>query len=144
MTHRCTNFALNCIRAPIATAAMCVLAFSSLTGQEQARESMALDNTAAQWSFQFAYQANTDYWQDTLANGFVRPEGNKGFGQFRFVAPVPIGGGAAGGGVTILPRLTVRYSQNKDENGACRPPICSRWSFRSSGRPVAPASVPTW
>ncbi len=92
-------------------------AFLLVTGaeaQEQSRESMALDNTASQWSFQFAYQANTDYRRDTLANGFVRPEGNKGFFQLRIVAPVPIAGGAAGGGVTILPRLTMRYTENKD------------------------------
>jgi len=55
---------------------------------DQSRESMALDNTAAQWSLQFAYQANTDYRQDTLASGEVRPEGNKGYFQFRMVAPV--------------------------------------------------------
>ena len=60
--------------------------------QEQSRESMALDNTASQWSFQLAYQANTDYKRDTLANGFIRPEGNKGFFQLRVVAPVPIAG----------------------------------------------------
>ena len=75
---------------------------------------MALDNTASQWSFQFAYQANTDYRRDTLANDLIRPEGNKGFFQLRIVAPVPIAGGAAGGGVTILPRLTMRYTENKD------------------------------
>ncbi len=73
---------------------------------------MALDNTASQWSFQFAYQANTDYKRDTLANGFIRPEGNSGFVQFRMVAPIPVKGGAAAGGVTILPRLTVRYTEN--------------------------------
>jgi len=92
-------------------------AFVLATGaeaQEQSRESMALDNTASQWSFQFAYQANTDYRRDTLANGFIRPEGNKGFFQLRIVAPVPIAGGAAQGGVTILPRLTMRYTENKD------------------------------
>jgi len=59
---------------------------SQAQAQEQSRESMANDNTAAQWSFQFAYQAQWDYRQDTLANGFVRPEGNKGFAQFRMVA----------------------------------------------------------
>lgn len=41
----------------------------AIAAQEQSRESMALDNTAAQWSLQFAYQANTDFRQDTLANG---------------------------------------------------------------------------
>ncbi len=36
------------------------------------------------------------------------PEGNKGFFQYRMVAPIPLGK------VTILPRLTVRFSENKD------------------------------
>ena len=79
-----------------------------LTAQEQSRESMALDNTAAQWSFQFAYQAMPEYRQDTLAIGSVRPEGNKGFFQFRMVAPISLGK------VSILPRLTARVAQNKD------------------------------
>ena len=54
-----------------------LFAFLLATGaeaQEQSRESMALDNTASQWSFQFAYQANTDYRRDTLAN---RSEGTR-------------------------------------------------------------------
>ena len=86
-----------------------VLAVSSQAqAQEQSRESMANDNTASQWSFQLAYQAMTDYRQDTLANGFVRPEGNKGFAQFRMVAPIGLGN------VTILPRLTFRVTENKD------------------------------
>lgn len=79
-----------------------------IAAQEQSRESMALDNTAAQWSLQFAYQANMDYRQDTLANGLARPEGNKGYFQYRMVAPIPLGK------VSILPRLTVRLSENKD------------------------------
>lgn len=82
---------------------------------DQSRESMALDNTAAQWSLQFAYQANTDYRQDTLASGQVRPEGNKGFFQYRMVAPVPLGK------VILLPRLTIRLSENKDGQWAFSP-----------------------
>ena len=81
---------------------------------EQSRESKALDSTASQWSLQLAYEANTDYRQDTLASGEVRPEGNKGFFQYRMVAPVPIKGGAGQGGITILPRLTLRLSENKN------------------------------
>ena len=94
------------------TLALTVLAFSlvapPLAAQEQSRESMALDNTAAQWSLQFAYQAMPEYRQDTLATGDVRPEGNKGFFQFRMVAPISLGK------VSILPRLTARVAQNKD------------------------------
>ena len=56
--------------------------------QEQSRESAALDNTAAAWSFQLAYQAMPDYRDDILSNGDTRPEGNKGYVQFRIVAPI--------------------------------------------------------
>ena len=76
--------------------------------QEQSRESAALDNTAAAWSFQFAYQAMPEYRQDTLATGEVRPEGNQGFFQYRMVAPMKLGS------MTLLPRLTMRLSENKD------------------------------
>jgi hypothetical protein len=82
------------------------IAAAPLAAQEQTRESMALDNTAAQWSFQFAYQRMFDYRQDTLATGDIRPEGNKGFFQFRMVAPISLGK------VTILPRLSVRVAEN--------------------------------
>lgn len=74
--------------------------------QEQSRESAATDATASAWSFQFAYQAMPDYRQDALANGDLRPEGNKGYLQYRMVAPIQLGG------VKILPRLTVRYSES--------------------------------
>jgi hypothetical protein len=74
--------------------------------QEQSRESAATDATASAWSFQFAYQAMPNYRQDTLANGDLRPEGNKGYLQYRMVAPIQLGG------VKILPRLTVRYSES--------------------------------
>jgi hypothetical protein len=77
---------------------------TSLLSQEQSRESMAVDATAAQWSYQFAYEGFFDY--DT-ANG--RPEGNKGFLQFRMVAPVPKSESVP---FTILPRLTLRLNQN--------------------------------
>lgn len=86
-----------------------ILALLPVTAQgQQSRESMANDNTASQWSFQLAYQAMTEYRQDTLSNGFVRPEGNKGFAQFRMVAPIGLGK------VTVLPRLTFRVTENKD------------------------------
>jgi len=112
-------------RAGIVAAFAILLATAATPGlaqeEGQSRESMALDNTASQWSFQFAYQANTDYKRDTLSNGLIRPEGNKGFFQLRVVAPVPIAGGAGGGGVTILPRLTMRVSENKDGQWALSP-----------------------
>jgi hypothetical protein len=87
---------------------LCAWLPTSAVAQEQSRESAALDNTAAQWSFQFAYQGMPDYRQDTLATGEVRPEGNKGYFQYRMVAPMKLGS------MKLLPRLTIRVSENKD------------------------------
>jgi hypothetical protein len=72
----------------------------------QDRESMALDSTATQWSFQFAWQVMPDYHDDTLDNGQVRPEGNTDYLQLRIVAPIPRES------FTILPRLTFRHYEN--------------------------------
>jgi len=85
---------------------LCAWLPTSAVAQEQSRESAATDATASAWSFQFAYQGMPDYRQDTLANGDLRPEGNKGYLQYRMVAPIQLGG------VKILPRLTVRYSES--------------------------------
>ncbi len=76
--------------------------------QEQSRESAVNDATAAQWSLQFAFQDMPSYRSDTLETGDVRPEGNQRFFQYRMVAPIPVGK------IKILPRLTLRYTQNKD------------------------------
>ena len=98
------------------------------SGGGQDRESMALDSTATQWSFQFAYQAMPDYHQDTLDNGQTRPEGNEGFFQLRIVAPFTTQ--LTGLPFTLLPRLTLRYERNQaDEWGSAAP------SFSSSGSP---------
>ena len=75
-------------------------------GGGQDRESMALDSTATQWSFQFAYQAMPDYHDDILDNGQQRPEGNTDYLQLRIVAPIPLET------FTILPRLTFRHYEN--------------------------------
>lgn len=77
--------------------------------QEQSRESMAVDATASQWSFQFAYEGFFDYKDDTMKNGVQRPEGNKGFLQFRLVAPIAKSEKFP---ITMLPRLTLRAVQN--------------------------------
>ena len=66
----------------------------------------ALDSTATQWSFQFAYQAMPDYHQDTLDNGQMRPAGSTDYVQFRIVAPIALER------LTILPRLTFRHYEN--------------------------------
>jgi hypothetical protein len=78
--------------------------------QEQSRESAAVDPTAAQWSFQLAYEGQFDYKDQE-----VRGEGNKGFLQFRLVAPLPADESFP---ITLLPRLTARLVQNsQDEFG---------------------------
>ncbi|KPK28939.1 MAG: hypothetical protein AMJ61_00055 [Desulfobacterales bacterium SG8_35_2] len=79
--------------------------------QEQSRESMAVDATAAQWSYQFAWEGFFDYKTDTIDNGQVRG-GRKGFLQFRWVAPIPKSEKMP---ITLLPRLTLRLVQNSEE-----------------------------
>ena len=74
-------------------------------GQEQSRESMAMDATASQWSFQGAYQWMPDYYDD-IVNGSPRPAGLDNYLQLRIVAPVPLKS------MTILPRLTIRHYEN--------------------------------
>jgi hypothetical protein len=75
-------------------------------GGGQDAETKALDSTATQWSFQFAYQVMPSYYDDTLDNGQMRPEGNTDYAQLRIVAPIPLEN------FTILPRLTVRHYEN--------------------------------
>ena len=75
---------------------------------EQSRESMAMDATATQWSFQLAYQWMPDYYTDILSDGTTRPLGLDNYAQLRSVAPIPLKG------LTILPRLTVRHYENKN------------------------------
>ena len=77
----------------------------------QSRESMAVDATASQWSYQFAIEGFFDYRDDTLASGLPRPDGDKGFLQFRMVAPLPKSEKMP---ITLLPRLTLRLVDNKD------------------------------
>lgn len=72
----------------------------------QDRESMALDSTATQWSYQGAWQVMPNYYDDILDNGEPRPAGNTDYLQLRIVAPVPLKS------FTILPRLTLRHYEN--------------------------------
>lgn len=82
------------------------LALASFSFAEEAptqdRESMAMDSTASQWSFQGAYQTMPNY-HDDIVNGAPRPAGLDNYAQFRVVAPVPLKK------MTILPRLTIRH-----------------------------------
>lgn len=75
-------------------------------GAEQDDVSKALDSTATQWSFQFAYQAMPDYKSDTLSNGMTRPAGLDNYFQARVVAPFVFEK------FTLLPRLTIRHYEN--------------------------------
>ena len=72
---------------------------------EQSAETKALDSTATQWSFQFAYQTMPDYHDDDV-NGEPRPEGFDDFLQARFVMPFVFDS------FTLLPRLTIRHYEN--------------------------------
>ena len=77
----------------------------SAAAAEQDAVSKALDSTATQWSFQFAYQAMPDYHSDDV-NGEPRSPGFDDFVQARVVAPLPFET------FTILPRLTLRHYEN--------------------------------
>jgi hypothetical protein len=70
------------------------------------RETMAIDSTATQWSFQFAYQWMPSYHDDILDNGMQRSAGLDDYLQVRIVAPFPLKK------LTILPRLTLRHYEN--------------------------------
>jgi hypothetical protein len=68
--------------------------------------SKALDATATQWSFQFAYQFMPNYYSDVV-NGAPRRAGLDDYVQLRIVAPIPLKG------LTILPRVTIRHYEDK-------------------------------
>ncbi len=86
-----------------------VSAFAQENGGEdkpvQDAGSKALDATATQWSFQFAYQFMPDYYSD-MVNGMPRRPGLDNYLQLRIVAPVPLKS------LTILPRVTIRHYEN--------------------------------
>ena len=71
----------------------------------QSRESAAMDATATQWSFQFAYQMMPQYHDDPI-NGSPRQPGLDNYLQVRVVAPIPLKK------LTILPRLTLRHYED--------------------------------
>jgi hypothetical protein len=71
----------------------------------QSRESMAMDATATQWSYQVAYQLMPDYYNDDV-NGSPRSAGLDNYLQIRVVAPIPLKK------MTILPRLTIRHYED--------------------------------
>jgi hypothetical protein len=95
-------------RRRLAVAGLCLLATGTVMAQDeggQDAETKALDSTATQWSFQFAYQT-MDYKTDTLDNGVTRPAGLDNYVQLRIVAPF------AFKSFTLLPRVTLRHYEN--------------------------------
>lgn len=83
-----------------------ILLLPAAYAQEQDAETKALDSTATQWSFQFAYQTMPDYHNDILDSGQARQPGATDYLQMRIVAPLPFEK------FTILPRVTLRHYEN--------------------------------
>ena len=81
-----------------------LLAATAVAQEEQDDVSKALDSTATQWSFQFAWQ-QSDWKMDTV-DGQPRPQGLDNFAQLRIVAPFVFEK------FTLLPRLTLRHYEN--------------------------------
>jgi hypothetical protein len=78
---------------------------TEMTGTpEQDDVSKALDSTATQWSFQFAWQGTE--WKTDEASVNPRPQGHDNFAQLRVVAPFVFDS------FTLLPRLTLRHYEN--------------------------------
>ena len=73
--------------------------------ETQSEASKAMDATATQWSFQFAYQWMPEYYEDQV-NGEPRQPGLDNYVQLRVVAPIPLKS------LTILPRITIRHYEN--------------------------------
>ena len=98
-------------RAGLAVVAALLLVFgagpaAAQDSEDQDAQTKALDSTATQWSFQFAYQTMPNYYDDTLDDGSTRPAGMNDYLQLRIVAPIPLKS------LTILPRLTFRHYEN--------------------------------
>ena len=93
-------------RYSIALAALCLAA--SATAADEDAVTKAIDSTATQWSFQFAYQTMPSYYDDTLPSGETRPEGFDNYWQVRAVAPLVFDGW------TMLPRVTLRGYERPD------------------------------
>lgn len=96
-------------------------------------QTKALDATATQWSFQFAYQSMPDYYND-LVNGVPRRPGLDNYVQLRIVAPVPLKK------FTILPRITIRHYEDLSNgnsglgNTEIFALIIPKWSDWGTGR----------
>ena len=79
---------------------------SAANAEDQDAVTKAMDSTATQWSFQFAYQTMPNYHNDTLSDGTTRPDGLDNYWQARIVAPLEFDSW------TMLPRITLRHYEN--------------------------------
>ncbi|NCF61274.1 MAG: hypothetical protein GWP58_00360 [Gammaproteobacteria bacterium] len=116
MKHRVNKSSVYALIAVLSLSANAVFAQETDDGEsesqatEEAAEpqqddvSKALDSTATQWSFQFAYQ--TTDWKEDIVNGQPRTPGLDNFVQMRVVAPLVFEK------FTLLPRLTLRHYEN--------------------------------
>ena len=104
LKDRLTPFRMKCLSARVVL--MLAILSPLAQAEDEDAETKALDSTATQWSFQFAYQWMPSYHDDTLDNGEVRPAGLDDYVQLRIVAPIPLES------LTILPRLTIRHYEN--------------------------------
>ena len=84
----------------------CFFVNGAMAQEEQDDVSKALDSTATQWSFQFAWQGTE--WKEDGPSVQPRPLGHDNFVQARFVMPFVFDT------FTLLPRLTVRHYENKN------------------------------
>jgi len=83
---------------------LAVMLMSPLANAEDQDDvTKAIDSTATQWSFQFAYQSMPSYKNDTLSDGSPRPDGLDNYWQVRVVAPLVYDS------FTVLPRITLRH-----------------------------------
>lgn len=80
----------------------------SAYAEDQDAVTKAMDSTATQWSFQFAYQSMSNYHNDTLSDGSTRPDGLDNYVQARIVAPLEFDSW------TMLPRITLRHYENAE------------------------------
>jgi hypothetical protein len=83
-----------------------LLAGQSAYADDEDAVTKAMDSTATQWSFQFAYQSMPNYNNDTLSDGSTRPDGLDNYVQARIVAPLEFDSW------TMLPRITLRHYEN--------------------------------
>jgi len=96
-----------CFRA-LALSFTLAIASQAAIAADQDAVTKAIDSTATQWSFQFAYQSMPSYNNDTLPDGNTRPDGFDNYWQARIVAPLEFESW------TMLPRITLRHYETPD------------------------------